>query len=426
MVKLLIIADDFTGAMDTGAQFSKQGVRTLVTMEQDIAGLLRDTEIEVLSVDAETRHLGAGQAYEIVARLTHMAVEAGIACIYKKTDSTLRGNVGAELDALLDVSPERELIFIPAFPKGKRITVDAIQYVDGVPLGESAFASDPIDPVRHSNVADILRLQCAKPLHHISVQDYLPGVRRTCEKKEIILFDAATDEDLETLGKLLQQNGKLRLLAGCAGFAEYLPQLLHLHMENQSDFSSAGGTLLVAGSVNQLALDQLAVARDRGYRAITLTQAQKLGQTEADDQARMAVAERLIAALQSGRPMILQTIEKREELAGAEECAQQYGMAPEEIPNRIADSVGKIVARVIKNGVVKTLIVFGGDTLLGIMRYTNCKGILPEHEIAPGVVGARVLGAGPPFALITKAGGLGDVRVVETIDAYIGHMQAWA
>ena len=33
MLKLLVIADDFTGALDTGVQFSKQGIQTLVSTE---------------------------------------------------------------------------------------------------------------------------------------------------------------------------------------------------------------------------------------------------------------------------------------------------------------------------------------------------------------------------------------------------------
>ena len=36
MAKLLIIADDFTGALDTGVQLSKKGISTKVLVQSDV------------------------------------------------------------------------------------------------------------------------------------------------------------------------------------------------------------------------------------------------------------------------------------------------------------------------------------------------------------------------------------------------------
>ena len=68
MVKLLIIADDFTGALDTGVQFAVSGAATLVETERDIDYCAVEQSIEVLVMDAETRHLDAKEAYRNVAR----------------------------------------------------------------------------------------------------------------------------------------------------------------------------------------------------------------------------------------------------------------------------------------------------------------------------------------------------------------------
>ena len=145
MLRLLMIADDFTGALDTGVQLAAHGIPTQVVVGQADLSACSST---VLVVDTETRHLSAAKAAEAVARLTRSAVENGVGCIYKKTDSALRGNIGAELAALLKASGARNLPFLPAFPQIGRTTKKGVHYIDGVPVNESPFGIDPFEPVR--------------------------------------------------------------------------------------------------------------------------------------------------------------------------------------------------------------------------------------------------------------------------------------
>lgn len=72
MPRLLIIADDFTGALDTGVQFAACGIPTRVVVET-AADMIR-CECTVLVVDTETRHLSAeaaGKIVEVLARRAH-------------------------------------------------------------------------------------------------------------------------------------------------------------------------------------------------------------------------------------------------------------------------------------------------------------------------------------------------------------------
>ena len=64
MLKLLIIADDFTGALDTGVQFAARGAATRVVTEP--AYDFSRAEAEVLVMVAETRHLPPEEAYSTV------------------------------------------------------------------------------------------------------------------------------------------------------------------------------------------------------------------------------------------------------------------------------------------------------------------------------------------------------------------------
>ena len=219
MLRLLMIADDFTGALDTGVQLAAHGIPTQVVVGQADLSACSST---VLVVDTETRHLSAAKAAEAVARLTRSAVENGVGCIYKKTDSALRGNIGAELAALLKASGARNLPFLPAFPQIGRTTKKGVHYIDGVPVNESPFGIDPFEPVRCAEVTKLIHLQTEIP-----AQNLCPG-ETAADKTGILVYDAATAADLETAGRQLFQNGTPPVLAGCAGFAAFLPELLGL------------------------------------------------------------------------------------------------------------------------------------------------------------------------------------------------------
>ena len=142
MLLLLILADDFTGALDTGVQFAACGIPTRVVVGEQVDFAANDAA--VLVVDTETRHLPAAEAYAVIAKLTREAMSAGVFSIYKKTDSALRGNIGAELSALLKTSGERQLPFLPAFPQIDRVTRDGVHYISGVPVTESPIRHRPL------------------------------------------------------------------------------------------------------------------------------------------------------------------------------------------------------------------------------------------------------------------------------------------
>ena len=150
MLRLLMIADDFTGALDTGVQLAAHGIPTQVVVGQADLSACSSTVLVVECRNAAS--VRRKKAAEAVERLTRSAVENGVGCIYKKTDSALRGNIGAELAALLKASGARNLPFLPAFPQIGRTTKRGVHYIDGVPVNESPFGIDPFEPVRCAEV----------------------------------------------------------------------------------------------------------------------------------------------------------------------------------------------------------------------------------------------------------------------------------
>ena len=148
MSTLLILADDFTGALDTGVQFAEEGASCIVTSGSQPGSMKH----EVVSVNMECRHLSPPEA----AHRVDLACRNRPAYCYKKTDSLLRGNVGAELAALMKTARAKKIMFVPAYPETGRHTRGGTQYLGGTPIHETAFAEDRRNPILESHIPQLI------------------------------------------------------------------------------------------------------------------------------------------------------------------------------------------------------------------------------------------------------------------------------
>jgi D-threonate/D-erythronate kinase len=139
MTRFAIIADDLSSATDCGAQVVRSGLSVVVPLgSYSLPARSRSTQ--VISVDTDSRSMTAEQAYIQVRGATQQLVDEGWTHFYKSVDSTLRGNLGAEIEAVLDVVQPDFTVIAPAFPKYGRTTVNGVQYLHGRPLHETGLA----------------------------------------------------------------------------------------------------------------------------------------------------------------------------------------------------------------------------------------------------------------------------------------------
>ena len=414
MILLLIIADDFTGALDTGVQFAARGIRTRVTVAPDVD--FAACEMDVLLVNTETRHLPAAKAYDIVAELTARAQRAGVRYIYKKTDSALRGNIGAELAAVLNASGCKRLPFLPAFPQLGRLTRGGVHYVDGIPVTESPFGADPFEPVRHSVVTELIAEQCTVPAKSFPALEENAALPRD---EGILVFDAADLNDLYRTGRRLLDQDGLHIAAGCAGFGTVLPELLHLGTETVRTLPQLDPRLLVVcGSVNPITLVQLDRAESAGFTRLRLTPRQKLepGYWQCGEgKAWLARIEQMLA---DNPHFIIET----NDLGGNQltaDYAAGLGIDRETLRVRIAGSLGCLVGELFTSPALGTLLLTGGDTLLQCMNCVGVKELEPICELEKGVVLASFTYRGCTRHVITKSGGFGQENLFTDLAARI-------
>lgn len=407
MILLLIIADDFTGALDTGVQFAAHGIRTRVVVDSDVDFTSR--EVTVLVVDTETRHLPAAEAYDVVAKLTRRAKRAGISYIYKKTDSALRGNIGAELAAVLEASGCRQLPFLPAFPQTGRITRGGVHYVDGVPVTESPFGIDPFEPVKHAVISELIAEQCSQPVKSFSA---LTTGSSIPQEKGILVFDAADSDELFRTGQKLQEQDALHIMAGCAGFGAVLPELLGIDAEAMDSLPELDPRLLVVcGSVNPITLTQLDRAERAGFIRLRLSLRQKLepgywGSNEGRED--LSHMEEILAATPH---CIIETNDPGGNQPTAD-YADALGIDRETMRVRIASSLGRLVGEIFTSPSLGTLLLTGGDTLLQCMNCVGVRELEPLCELEKGVVLARFTYNGCTRHVITKSGGFGQENLL--------------
>lgn len=411
MVKLLVIADDFTGALDTGVQFAASGAETRVVTNIEYDFSRTGREVQVLVLVAETRHVKWEEAYRMVYGIAKRACESGIPYLYKKTDSALRGNIGSELKAVLDAAGKHTLHFLPAFPRMNRVTRNGIHYIDGSPVHESVFGKDPFEPVTCSYIPDMMRGEVP-----VTVVESMDGWER---QNGVMVYDASTDEELMSIGSFLKEKGELGLIAGCAGFAAVLPQLLGLSGKRRERISLDKKLLVACGSVNPITVRQLDYAERAGMKRIRLTPEQKLEKDYLEsEEGNRALEEWTKTALEE-ECCIFDT----NDLPGCRaacEYAGSHGLSLDELRVRIADTLGRVVEHLVRAGVKSTMLLTGGDTLMGFMRHIGCDEIVPACEMAPGTVLSQVDIDGRTYSIISKSGGFGEEKLIAELAEKIG------
>jgi D-threonate/D-erythronate kinase len=312
---IFAIADDLTGALEVGACFTGSVVSTnrFVSAPPDAATLV---------VDTETRHLPAKEAAAIVHEVVLSALCFHPSLIYKKTDSTLRGNIAAEFGALLRAVPGRALVYAPAYPQLGRTVKNGHLLVHGVPVHQTAFACDPLNPVLSSDIRAL-------------VGD-LP----------VTILDGESIADLELAVQGILQQDIPAIAAGSAALVACLSSGETVPLPHVSR------CLIVNGSMHPVSTNQIDFARGRDCF---------------DD-----------------------------------EWIYYEGTHHGEGLERAA-KIGEQVRQTLSESHFDALVVFGGDTALGIHRALGSHDFRPCGEAAPGVPVSRC----GDLLWITKAGGFG-------------------
>jgi uncharacterized protein YgbK (DUF1537 family) len=195
--------------------------------------------------------------------------------LFKKVDSTLRGNIASELYTVLAErragSPNRVVaIMAPAFPAGGRATVDGHQLVHGIPVEKTEiwFGTDHPGAAHIPSMLGLAGLSTAL-LSRSNVRSHFANLLSSMEKlaaaADVIVCDAETDDDLSAIARASVALGGDTVWVGSAGLAYQLPHAAGLSSSitsvPQPEFIS-GPTLMVIGSMSSVSHRQAGVVEE--------------------------------------------------------------------------------------------------------------------------------------------------------------------
>lgn len=410
MVKLLMIADDFTGALDTGVQFAKKGICTQIFTKQKLEKDDIKEETEVLVVDTESRSMSKEDAYNAVYQLCIWAAEHEVEYIFKKTDSALRGNIGAELQAILDSEKDKRLYFLPGYPQIDRITKNGIHYISGELLEKSVFGRDPFEPVTKSYLPDIIGEQSSVPTICVRCGENIPSRK---EEKEIVVCDLVETEDIDLRLDELFRKENINLLAGCAALADRLVERIPFQRQTPGTYRKTEYFYVACGSLNRITEQQVVYAKEKaGFAGRHLTACQKLNPFYYDTPEGKQFLEEILQLCQKKKKVVLDTFDENEE---KEIYMREHKISPEEVRYLIANSHGRIVREIVSRRMDVTILMTGGDTLMGYMKNIGCSQLEPVCEIEPGIAVSVLEWNGCRQQVISKSGGFGTEDIMEKI-----------
>lgn len=393
--RYIVIADDFTGANDTGIQFLKAGYKASVLLDASAIPSITGEDV-VAVVDTESRNVPAKEAairLETVA--AHIAPLRGRTIVYKKVDSTLRGNIAAETAVLRDTLHFPVTAFTPAYPKNGRTAKDGLLFLDGVPVVETEMGKDPRNPVGTSSLPETLKGASSLAVRHVSLVEIrsgeIPEILNAEGGKGVYTFDADSDEDLRLI-----VNGLCSVLppeeilwVGSAGLAEALT-------------ARPRPVLLVAGSMSPKTALQARTLLDRTDVAPVPVDVPALLEDALSEGRRLSGA--ISSLLRRGTSVLLATSLEEEQIeTGRSADASEI----------VCRTLSEVVSEVLDTAAVSGLFVTGGEVAVRIVRALGATGADLGEELEPGIPLLRLRGGrfhGLP--VVTKAGAFGGERTM--------------
>ncbi|MDI1251243.1 MAG: four-carbon acid sugar kinase family protein [Lacunisphaera sp.] len=406
-----VIADDTTGANDIGVMFAKHGYLTqIATWLEDETHI--DSGADVIVIDTDSRLEPPEIAYRKVFAATKRLVASGCTPLYKKTCSVFRGNIGAELDAMLDASGGSFAMVSVAFPKNGRRTVQGIHTVNGKRLEASAFAHDPVHPTLES---DLVKLLAAQTRRRVSLIDLATVQAGTAALRAAIfsrgaysnycIFDASEQSDLTALAAAAHD---FPFMAGSSALAEELPKFWPprkpVKLLAEKDFSAPHNVLIVSGSLTPQTKSQTAALAAAGVPTVTLDTRQMFAPASRPQEI-VRVIDEVLGYLRAGHDALVMADQSMATVAATKSLGAQRGLDPLATSKAVSTALAEVTLTVIETVGIKRLIVAGGDTSSAVCRQLGILGNYILEEISPGVPSGLAIGR--EMLLVLKSGSFG-------------------
>ena len=422
----IIIADDLTGANDTALQYFKKGCSTRIVIDCNY-DFCDENNVDIWAVSTESRNIDKTEAVEKVAAISEkLSKNLNIENFYKKIDSTLRGNTGAEIVALLEISKKDAVIVAPAYIEEGRSTIGGYQLLNGMPIERTQCALDPKAPIYESYIPDILKKdlnsQIASLIDTIELNTVTKGagpislkINELIQKgKKILVLDAASNIDLEQIALAIDKCNYDVLPCGSAGLANAINKNIGEDIKSHPiEHIPNIARLIVSGSATQLTYNQIKKLKDENKDIffVNLKTKDVISNISED------MINDICLKLNQGTDVVIHCSDIKDEI-NCEEAKNELidaGIAKCDFPNIVTNFLAELIYEInLKSKFI--LITIGGETSFKCARKINCTyleildAIMPAIPLCMDIHGKII---------ITKSGNFGtNSTLIDILDYF--------
>ena len=415
MQKYIVIADDLTGSNATCSLFKKIGLRaaSILKLQGDI-----NYDVDVISYSTASRGLDKEEAYKKVSEAIKILKNKDVLVYNKRIDSTLRGNIGTEINAMLDnLEDDRIAVVIPSYPDSGRIVVNKTMLVNGVLLENSDAGKDPKTPIKTSCVESLIQkgIKYSSTYFTLSdieqpIEEIVKKIQEAIKKSRVLVFDAVNNEDIIKISKAII-HGDINIVTVDPG-----PFTLYYSKELQKKNHLEKKILMVIGSVTATTKKQIEYILQEEDIFLVKMKVEDFFEKETC----LKEIERVIAYIKKGiasYDLFLVTTSPigDEKKADLQKLAENLNTTVEEISKIIANTLTETVVKILKEtekfeGVYSS----GGDITIALLEKLKAIGVEIREEVIPLAAYGRLIGGDfPNLKLVSKGGMVGDEKTIK-------------
>ena len=422
MKRVLMIADDLTGANANCSLMKKIGLRAASFLGTNISQIPKN--IDVVAATTDSRAMTSKQSYKEVAKKVKLFKDEDIILYSKRIDSTLRGNLGAELQAYQDsLAEKRVAIAVPAYPNSGRIVINGTMYVNGNLLVNTDAGKDPKMPVISSKVIDNFKKSYKGRIKEVFIEDIEKGlehlinlIKSYSKDFDLIIFDTISNSHISLIAKAVSKSEIKYISVDPGPFSTELTSLLYkrLHIQTKA--------LAVIGSVTQITIDQLKeLKKNYKHYEVKVDPIKLMNMGTIQDEISRALKlikgniEKVDLAILTTTP------ENLEDRLNLIEISKETGISVDDLSLIISRGLANIAKQILEdNETFSGIFSSGGDITVALAEELLSTGIEIKQEVVPLAAYGRVIGGlRPGLKIVSKGGMVGDektmVKCVETI-----------
>lgn len=394
MSKIIIIADDLTGANATGVLLVQQGFKAATFINLDKYNSLQNDDYDIVTINTDSRAIKREEAYKRVKSIVEFFKDEDVTLFSKRIDSTFRGNIGAEISAILDnVKDDTYAIVVPSFPASGRTCVGGYLMVHQVPLEKTPVATDPKTPVLTSKVVNLLEEQMQEKIGYVELGKVLKGtdsiknsiIDQIGKGYRIIVVDATTNDDIINIARAVKNTGLSVISADPGPFTAALSaELLDI-----PEGEKGKKVLMTIGSISGLTKKQL-------------------------DEFKMEY-KTFIVEVNASNLLYKETTLSEDNILDLRMIAKEEKISEDEVSQKISGGLAEITVKTLEksNSLLRGLYISGGDVTVAVCNALGAAAIEVKDEVLPLAVYGRIIdGTYHNMPIITKGGLVGDEKAI--------------